>query len=76
MRWKTETRDELIARINQQRKEWHRVFAWRPRYDRENGYKMWLEFCLCKSRDEDGSAPWLYRPITLLEKDVNPSGDY
>jgi hypothetical protein len=72
MRWTRETE----AAQQKRAREWQRVFAWRPRVyrqDEDTEIVMWLEFVLCKSRDNDGMYPWLYRPITLLEKDVNPT---
>lgn len=60
MRWKRlSPRQKREARIKYL-ENWHRIFAWWPKYDVESGTVYWLEdvWCKWKSRDNDGASPW------------------
>jgi hypothetical protein len=76
MRWKRETRQARRDRQDSEHfawiklvSEWHRTFAWRPRYTEDGGICMWMEFVLTR---RVSGGHWQYRPITILETDILP----
>ena len=57
-------------------KEWHPMFAWRPKSTKDGTCRMWLERILCRlhHNENNGRDEWEYRPITILEKDLGTTG--
>lgn len=94
MRWKRLTDKEATklrgerqdAKLKRRRdhlegqREWHEWFAWRPVFDKDNGFGLWWEPVLRRKQNIAFDGPisrylmgwidWSYRPITFLKKDL------
>lgn len=95
MRWKRLTTKQSDALASERRAkkteanlsrhereaDWHQWFAWHPVRDKENGYGMFMETVLRKSKYPVETIldrlffAWDYRPMTILPKDLGLAPD-